>query len=933
MNRFPFAGLLVAALLAGCGGQTDSADTTTASENVADLGRATVQDNPLQPYCAKVGESLARQIVSADFQLEGPNAIAGQGDFILANSRALFAITGLGEQKTYYHYPGILVDAVAMADCQQQSQEHFFELPLMIGKLNPFTQSQSSFRAFRADQIQIINDGSNGEAAIVRATGEDSFYWLLELTLMGDAVLDGLPKYLSDPFDLRIEVDYILEPDSPTLNIQYRLINTRNGFNSFNIAFVLMSSGEGPTLNNFSAFDIDVEGLALEYGIPWVATRDPGNAYVFSARSDVLTTTEIAGVNALLDARQLANTYFGQLLTAAGTPGDTHQQQFDVTVSAGDEFTAVKEHLQQVPLQSGLTPTPLQIRVIDSLTGAPIPQAEIQFQTKKQVFLQHWPWQTFLTAHTDANGEFNDTVPLLRYLTEQSARDALITHQHFRPAYLDQQAYRIVVTAPGRVASEPVRILRGDQAGGAVQQIDVVLQGPGSLHYHITDQDGKPSPAKITLFQNGREIQRFYTVSGSGSEAVAPGGYQAMVSRGFEYGIGEARVVIPANGSGDLNLQLRHWVNTDGYLSYDGHVHSAPSPDSEVSRTDRIRTAAGEGLEIVVATDHEIMTDLAPAVLEAGAQDFVATLIGQEVTASLPNHTIAFPLDRDPNKVRDFVPWYNLDIGQIFAAERAAGARIRTFAHPRGSYLNIIQWDRIAGAPGADVDPRMLGMPADANLWSWDFEAMEFMNGQQKVFSSGIFEDWMSFLNHGHRIVATGASDVHDRNTPGTPRTYFRSSTDHAPAFSIDEMVASVTRGDVVVSMGAFARVQVNGEAGLGDTVTDQDGRVDLWLQVEAIPQIDVDHARIYVNCDEVARVSMRNPADSAIKFADTLGIAVPQDRDAHIVVLGFGKERLPAVFEQFDPSETPRFATNPVFIDTDGNGQFDAPGGKTCRI
>src|SRR5690606_19610409 len=205
MNRFPFAGLLLAALLAGCGGQTDPSDTTTTSDGGGDVGRAAQVDTPLQPYCAQAGEAVARQIVSADFQLEGPNAIAGQGDFILANSRALFAITGLGEQKTYYHYPGILVDAVAMADCQQQSQEHFFELPLMIGKLNPFTQSHSTFRAFRADQIQIINDGSNGEAAIVRATGEDSFYWLLELTLMGEAVLDGLPKYLSDPFDLRIE--------------------------------------------------------------------------------------------------------------------------------------------------------------------------------------------------------------------------------------------------------------------------------------------------------------------------------------------------------------------------------------------------------------------------------------------------------------------------------------------------------------------------------------------------------------------------------------------------------------------------------------------------------------------------------------------------------------------------------------------------------
>jgi hypothetical protein len=171
-------------------------------------------------------------------------------------------------------------------------------------------------------------------------------------------------------------------------------------------------------------------------------------------------------------------------------------------------------------------------------------------------------------------------------------------------------------------------------------------------------------------------------------------------------------------------------------------------------------------------------------------------------------------------------------------------------------------------------------------LWSWDFEAMEYMNGQQRVFSSGIFEDWMSFLNHGHRIIATGASDVHGEEAPGSPRTYFRSSTDRAPRFDIGEMVASITGGDVVVSFGAFARVQVNGVAGLGDTLTDQDGAVDVHLQVEAIPQIDMDHARIYVNCDEVARVPLQNPVDSAVRFADTVTIPVPTASDAHIVVL-----------------------------------------------
>lgn len=916
MTRLTWLGTtLLALLLTACGG---SQTGDTASGNGQDTATRSATANAPVPagiaaYCEEPGNARAQQITAADFKLEGPNAIAGQGDFLLANSQAMFAISGLGEQKTYYHYPGILVDAVAVDRCQQSSQEHFFELPLMIGKLNPLNQPRSTFRAFQAQQIQVINDGSDGKAAIVRATGVDHYYWLLELTLMGEAVLKGEPKFLSDPFDLNIVVDYILEPDSPTLNINYRLINTRASFNSFNIAFVLMASGEGPVLNDFSAFDVDLEGLALQHGIPWVSTNENGSAYVVSARTDALTTTQISGVNALLDARQLANTYLGQLLTAAGTAGDSFLQQFDITVSGGNEFDAVKAHLQHAPKASGIVETPVQISITDSLTRNPVPRAKIEFQTQKQRFLQGWPWETFLTAYTDENGQFNDRVPLFRYLPDQP--------------------YRVVVSVPGRASAEPVALVPVDLSDDTPQVIDIALQGQGELQYEIVDQDGKPSPAKLSIFQNGQIIDHIYSVSGSGTHPLPPGTYQIGISRGFEYGVVETEIDIPAYDRAQLTATLVHWVDTTGYLSYDAHVHSAPSPDSEVSREDRIRTAVAAGLEIMVATDHEIMTDLAPAVVNVGAQHLLTTLIGQEVTASLPNHTIAFPLQRDPAKVRDFIPWYGLDIAQIFAAEKNAGARIRTFAHPRGSYLDIIQWDRITGAPGADIDPRTLGLPVDAALWTWDFEAMELMNGNQKVFSSGIFEDWMSFLNHGHRIIATGASDVHGLETPGSPRTYFRASTDRAPALDVDEMVASILGGDVVVSLGAFARATLNGEASLGDTITDQDGAVNLQLTVEAIPQIDVDHVRVYVNCDEVARIALSNPADSAIKYAGTIVLPVPTDRDAHVTVLGFGKHPLPRVFEQFDPTETPRFATNPVFVDSDGNGTYDAPGGKTCRI
>ena len=80
-----------------------------------------------------------------------------------------------------------------------------------------------------------------------------------------------------------------------------------------------------------------------------------------------------------------------------------------------------------------------------------------------------------------------------------------------------------------------------------------------------------------------------------------------------------------------------------------------------------------------MATDHEIMTDPAPSAKRVGAEKLIGTIIGREVTVSLPDHTIAFPFNRDPNKLRNFVPWYGLDQAGIFATEKDHGARIRTF--------------------------------------------------------------------------------------------------------------------------------------------------------------------------------------------------------------------------------------------------------------
>ena len=131
-----------------------------------------------------------------------------------------------------------------------------------------------------------------------------------------------------------------------------------------------------------------------------------------------------------------------------------------------------------------------------------------------------------------------------------------------------------------------------------------------------------------------------------------------------------------------------------------------------------------------------------------------------------------------------------------------------------------------------------------------------------------------------------------------------------------------------MVSTGAFARVSINGTAGIGDTVTSLHGDIDLHVHIEAISELAVTHFVVLANCDQIAKVATTN-IHGVIKYDDTLHLNV--SRDSTIVVLVMGG-KLPMGLEQGgDPSQMPRATTNPIFVDVDGNGTYDPPGGKAC--
>lgn len=854
--------------------------------------------------CPEEGRSTARRITQPGPGMEGPDALGGEGDYLIMNTQAAYIIQSPDLVKTYHHYGGLPIDAVALDGCYQAGPERFGELGLMVVRPQISELEQSTVRTFRGDTVEIINDGSDGGAAVIRVRGTDDRYWMVEYELIKAAYLEGSPKPLSEPFGLDITVDYILEPESPVLRAQATVRNLEDGSRRLLLGIILLF-GKSIDSYFFARNKTDIAGYTLDYGLPWLAATRGDGAWAFSMLEANMTTVDIAGVEVLADLEH----FFHPIELQPAGSNDTATATFLLSVGPASLNSAVR-HLHQVnPEPIPNLPYelhPISGRVVAAESGSPLPSVFVQVQLQSV----QGEWRTADGFHTDLQGRFEGEIPDLGD---------------------PEQDVRLFVHMEGRPDPEPLVFRLSDPP-----DLEISVLPGGLLAHDIRDGSGRPLPAKITLWREGTVYRRVYALAAPGETELPPGLYDVSVTRGFEYSVHQSTVEITAGGTTSLDVVLEHLVDTTGFMSMDGHVHASPSPDSAVLVPHRIATAAVEGLEVLVSTDHESISDWSSGIGETGLNGWLVTVMGQEVTASIPEHTNIYGVPPSDEPRGGFVRWYGLDIAQIYAAERERGAQIIALNHPRNgcNYLCVMGYDRITGLPTLS-DPTQIGLSADAALWSWEFDVIELMNGNADPFldpsrpeRTGLFEDWTSFLNLGHKVTAVANTDVHGYDCPGSPRTYFESSTDDPAMFEEAELVAAIKEGRALASTGAFARVRADGLATMGDTLSTQDATVLLDVHIEAIPEIDVTYFMVFVNCDEVLKIQTQEPTQ-LIKHHGI--VEVPVTRDSHIIVMGFGQDYLPPGLKQFSAARIPRFMTNAIYVDRDGNGAYDPPGGKLC--
>jgi hypothetical protein len=910
--------LAVAAWAAGCGddaapggGGSPSSDASgdggspsaDAADGGDDAGGSTV--GTAVPFCPPAGQSLVRTLQASE-QLQGPASVGRGGDWVIANRHAAFVIqapvTTPTSPKTYYYYGGLPVDAAPLAatssGCVQTAPDTFGELAFAVGYLDAADFPMSVLRGFRGDKAEVLADGSDGKAAVLRMWGADEIFWLVEMELIRRAHEAGGFKPRSKPLGLQLAIDYILPPDGTTLEMRLVAFNQTQKPIEF-LGGTALFPDDSTELTVWSSGNLNVGGFGLQTFVPFVSARG-ASSWAVATEAQNLSRTNLSGVDALIDLGQMGTPL---VVAPKGQAGDQAQQRWWLSVVAGSDDAAVAALQEGIPPNLRVDVAEVRGKVIEAVSGDAIDDAWVSVERKSGE-----TWAELVAARVE-KGQYRLAVPAAK----------------------GGEPQRLVLRKDGWPSPPPVAL-------PVTADVDFTLQPAARILFDVRDDKGQPIPAKLFFYAQDKLVKRQFTATGQGELRLPPATYDVSVARGFEYGVHDQQFTATAQTSTTLQVTLPHHVDTTGFLSIDGHVHSAPSADSTVPMAMRMVTAAAEGLEVVMNTDHEIITDPAPHLQASGVAKWVMAVPSEELTASSPEHMNLWGIAPDPTHPRGGpIPWYDQDIAKLIAASRARDAQIITLNHPRqpGScnYLCAIDWDRLTGAPKL-TNPEAIGMPKDSTLWSWDFDGVELINSMGNLFAkdvdpkrNGIWDDWMSFLNFGHRIAAVGVTDVHGLDGVGTPRTYIAAPTDDPAQFQMSMAKAAIQGGRALVSAGAFARVSIGGKT-LGDTVTVAGGKADVEIEVQGIPQIDVQRIVVWANCDEVASVAASAP-DGVVKFKGKVSVVLP--KDAHVTVGAFGKNPMPRGFDAAKADRCPRVVTNPIYVDTDGDGKWTPPGGKTC--
>ncbi|MHB8874386.1 MAG: carboxypeptidase regulatory-like domain-containing protein [Myxococcaceae bacterium] len=727
--------------------------------------------------CTKTAQpATAVRITSRDQLIGGQRALGEIGDYKISNGIVHAIVQNVGHSRGFGVFGGSLIDVDLVRGGKSSAATG-------VAGNDYFTEMFPAFflQAIEPQEVSIVEDA--GGAAVIRVTGRGANFLSLTKSI-NELVIGAGP--------LEYQVDYILEPGKQYVKIKTTMTNVgktgKINFQEFPFGYITLL-GEGQKL-----FVPGKAGYDMRFRLDDVY-KQPSALNAIPGEVAPMMTTEGDGVSYGVAAGKLGAGYLGgkpeyyptakadSLLIplASGSFLATMWGKAPSELAPGAKYTFVG----YLAVGSGdVASVQKVIYGIDDDEGGrkPLATGTISGRVREQhsntglggisVVLKDAKGLLVGSAKTLPNGQYSLQVPPGTYqaLASDSTR------------------------SPGQ--SEGTATV---EAGGSAN-LDLFLERPGYLSVSVHDPGGRPLPSKISVEaiydhagaeppreflydlkvgervrpsdmdpdlsddpDSRRYLERyFFAPNGTAGRAIKAGKYRVFASRGIEYDLASAEVELAAGEEKQLQLTLRQVVKTPGYVAADLHVHSVASVDSAMQLPERVASYAAEGIDYLTSTDHNYISDYAPAVEGLGLSDWLSTSVGLELTTLEMGHFNAFPLKVDPGSVthgavnpegltpgpvpQNWFDWFHRKPADLFANLRSLGKdpqnTLIQVNHPRDSimgYFTQFNMGAYTGTPlpfsGAfhlDITPEADGTPSPyaPENFSLDFDILEVFNGK-----------------------------------------------------------------------------------------------------------------------------------------------------------------------------------------------------------
>ncbi len=457
---------------------------------------------------------------------------------------------------------------------------------------------------------------------------------------------------------------------------------------------------------------------------------------------------------------------------------------------------------------------------------------------------------------------------------------------------------------------------------------------PALLRFRITDESGlipgrltflgtnsTPDPNLGPDYRASGAANYIYAPLGTGQVTLPPGNYRVVASRGPAYDSHTADLFLPEGGTVDVIFRLRKALTLPDWLSADFHTHSAASFDSAVALRDRLVSALCEGLDIIVLTDHNVVTDPKSLPSDDRLLERLMTLPGVEVTTPRLGHFTVFPLE--PNGERSdggAPPFDKTTATELFSAIRSRPEKpILIVNHPRFGNLGYFHIFRF---------PNPEGQPPEGA--SGDFDGLELMNGKAQDDLGILLRDWFSFLNQGKRVVAVGGSDSHGLvwDEVGYPRNYISVGDGVRRSLTADQLKTAILRGALSISLGPFVHLTLKGQAIGSMLLPDERGRLPFTILVQSPNWVVVNRVELIGNGRVIKAWEIKKQPSKSVHITLSGTVDVRQDTWFIAVASGPAGGLEPVVKPFRDRTGRlipvqPMAVTNPIWVDADGDGHF----------